>query len=130
MPAASFQPLPMRLSPMPNSLGVLVNLPDAVKRNAVDLPLGIGELKGLRAFWGKAHFLQGNQDNPVLGSVVISQLKVRLPSTISPNSIVRRSIVALMPAGLPGPEPPFCERRYLFGRFAREPGIGAEFRHA
>src|SRR5437773_8615433 len=63
---------------MPNALGVLVNLPDAVKRDAVDLPLDIGELKGLRAFGGKTHFLQGNQDNPILGSVVISQLKAPL----------------------------------------------------
>ena len=115
---------------MPNALGVLVNLPDAVKRDAVDLPLGIGELKGLRAFGRKTHLFQWDQNDAVFSSVVISQLKVPLPSTISPNSIVRRSIVALMPAGLPGPEPPFCERRYLFGRFAREPGIGAEFPHA
>jgi len=92
MPAASFQPLPMRLSPMPNSLGVLVNLPDAVKRNAVDLPLGIGELKGLRAFWGKAHFLQGNQDNPVLGSVVISQLKVALNKLRIPPDAVEQFV--------------------------------------
>ena len=47
----------MRLSPMPNALGVLVNLPDTVKWDAVDLALGIGELKGLRAFGGKTKLL-------------------------------------------------------------------------
>jgi hypothetical protein len=49
---------------MPNALRVLVDVPEAVKRDAVYLSLGIGEVKGLRAFWGKAHFLQGNQDKP------------------------------------------------------------------
>ena len=63
---------------MPNALGVLVNLPHAVKRDAVDLPLGIGELKGLRAFGGKTHLLQRDQNDAVIGSVVISQLKVPL----------------------------------------------------
>jgi hypothetical protein len=43
---------------MPNALGVFVNLPDAVKRNVVDLPLGIGELKSLEASGGKTQLLQ------------------------------------------------------------------------
>ena len=75
---------------MPNALGVPVNLPHPVERDAVGLPLGIGELKGLRAFRGKAHFLQGNQDNPILGSVVISQLKVSLGKLSIPPDAVKQ----------------------------------------
>ncbi|EEF58124.1 hypothetical protein Cflav_PD1468 [Pedosphaera parvula Ellin514] len=61
---------------MPNALGVLVNLPDTVKRDAVDLPLGIGELKGLWAFGRKAHLFQWDQNDAVFSSIVVSQLKV------------------------------------------------------
>ena len=75
---------------MPNALGVPVNLSHPVERDVVGLTLGIGELKGLRAFRGEVHFLQGNQDNPILGSVVISQLKVSLGKLSIPPDAVKQ----------------------------------------
>jgi hypothetical protein len=57
---------------MPNALGVLANLPDAVKRDVVDLPFGIGELKGLWAFGWRTHLLWWDQNDAVFGSIVIS----------------------------------------------------------
>jgi hypothetical protein len=57
---------------MPNALGILVNLPHAVKRDSMDLALGIGKMKGFGAFQWKGYFLQWNQNDAVFGPIVIS----------------------------------------------------------
>jgi hypothetical protein len=59
-----------------------------MKGNAVDLPLGVGELKCMRALRREAQLLECNHYNPILGSVVISQLKVPLGELrISPDAV-------------------------------------------
>jgi hypothetical protein len=51
---------------MPNALRILVHLAHAVERHPVNLPLGIRELKSLRALRGKVHLFQRDQDDPAL----------------------------------------------------------------
>ena len=61
---------------MPNTLGVPINLADAVKRNSMDLSFDVNELKCLRAILRKCDFLQRDQDDAVLGAIVIAQLEI------------------------------------------------------
>ena len=61
---------------MPNALVVPINLADAVKRNSMDLSFDVNELKCLRAILRKCDFLQQDQDDAVLGAIVIAQLEI------------------------------------------------------
>ena len=61
---------------MPNTLGVPVNLAHSVKRNSMHLPFNVSELKCLRAILRKSDFLQRNQDDAVLGAIVVAQLEI------------------------------------------------------
>ena len=61
---------------MPNTLGVPINLADAVKWNSMNLSLDVNELKCLRAVLRKSNFLQRDQDDAVLGVIVIAQLEI------------------------------------------------------
>lgn len=62
-------------STMPNALRIFIHLPHAVEGHPVNLPLGIGELKGLRAFRRKTHVSEWDQNDAVFRSVVIPHLK-------------------------------------------------------
>ncbi len=61
---------------MPNTLSVPVNLAYAVERNSMNLSFQVNELKCLRAVLRKGNFLQRNQNDAVLGAIVVAQLEI------------------------------------------------------
>ena len=80
---------------MPNPFGIPVNLTNAVKRHTVDLSLRIGELERPRALRRKADFLKWNQHDPVLGSVIITELEVPFRELrIPPNAVLKYGLPA------------------------------------
>ena len=77
---------------MPNALAVLVYLSHAVKRDSMDPPLKIREMKGLWGLVGKDYFLELHHDDSILIPVVVSQLKIPFGELRIPSNTVEELV--------------------------------------
>jgi hypothetical protein len=92
--------------PMPNSLRIFIDFAHAMERDSMHLAFGIHQLKGRGVLFRKRDLPRRDHDDPILGPIVIAQIKVPFGELGIPPNAIEQYVNGIIPVL----QPEFCHQ--------------------